>query len=49
MRNSTHIARIMKACGISIEQLLTSKTQSNFKKRRRLANLFLLDRGVHQA
>jgi len=23
MRNSTHIARIMKACGISIEQLLS--------------------------
>ncbi|HGJ5865987.1 MAG TPA: hypothetical protein ACHBZ9_08640 [Arsenophonus nasoniae] len=23
MRNSTHIARIMKACGISTEQLLS--------------------------
>ncbi|HGJ5884760.1 hypothetical protein [Arsenophonus sp.] len=33
MQNSTHIARIMKACGISIEQLLsfalTSKHLTN--------------------
>jgi hypothetical protein len=30
MRNSTHIARIMKACGISIEQLLNFAHTSKY-------------------
>ncbi|HGJ5854327.1 hypothetical protein [Arsenophonus nasoniae] len=41
MQNSTHIARIMKACGISIEQLLsfahTSKYLTN-RQRTRILN-----------
>ncbi|HGJ5865574.1 MAG TPA: hypothetical protein ACHBZ9_13160 [Arsenophonus nasoniae] len=30
MRNSTHIARIMKACDISIEQLLSFARTSKY-------------------
>ncbi|QBY46955.1 hypothetical protein [Arsenophonus nasoniae] len=30
MRNSTHIARIMKACNISIEQLLSFANTSKY-------------------
>ncbi|HGJ5866391.1 MAG TPA: hypothetical protein ACHBZ9_09355 [Arsenophonus nasoniae] len=36
MRNSTHIARIMKACDISIEQLLSfARTSKHLTNRQR--------------
>ncbi|HGJ5868542.1 hypothetical protein [Arsenophonus nasoniae] len=39
MRNSTHIARIMKACGISIEQILDFAHTSKYLTTRQRARI----------
>ncbi len=39
MRNSTHIARIMKACNISIEQLLSFAHTSKYLTNRQRARI----------